>query len=95
MEPDKKVLIDNIIGALKKAHKIPGVSIAVVKDGQTVLTSGYGHTELQQPSNTKTTSPCSAPTVTEVNEHTKFNIGSITKGFTAVVLANILQLNKE
>ena len=91
MEPNLKEKLDAIIAALQTKHHIPGVSIAVVKNGEVVLTSGYGHTELQQDSETRGASLSGK----RVDEHTKFNIASITKGFTAVSLANILQYRKE
>lgn len=56
--------------------RIPGMSVAIVKDGKVVYMKGFGVTKL---GGTKA-----------VNEHTLFMIGSNTKAFTATALA-ILQ----
>lgn len=82
MEADQKVYIERIISSLRDHYQIPGLSVAVVKDGVDVLTKGYGLSHMSQG-------------VPDVDENTRFNIGSITKSFTAVVLANILQHRKE
>ncbi len=52
---------------------IPGLSLAIVKNGQVVLAKGYGRRELGKPD--------------QVDEHTLFMIGSNTKAFTATALA--------
>ncbi len=52
--------------------KVPGVSIAVVKDGKVVLARGFGVREVGKP----------AP----VDERTVFAIGSLTKGFTSAAV---------
>jgi CubicO group peptidase (beta-lactamase class C family) len=51
-------------------NQIPGISVAVVTDGQVALAQGYGR------SNVATGSP--------VQANTRFDIGSVTKTFTAV-----------
>ncbi len=50
--------------------RIPGISVAIVTDGQVALTQGYGV------SNVKTHAP--------VEANTRFDIGSVTKTFTAI-----------
>ncbi len=52
---------------------LPGLSVAIVKDGKVVLAKGYGVRELGKPEN--------------VDENTLFMIGSNTKAFTATALA--------
>ena len=51
-------------------HRIPGISVAIVTDGQVALTQGYGL------SNVATGAP--------VEADTRFGIGSVTKTFTAI-----------
>ena len=55
---------------------IPGMALAAVKDGQEVIAKGYGKANLEQG--------------IDVDENTKFNIGSVTKAFTATVAALLL-----
>jgi CubicO group peptidase (beta-lactamase class C family) len=64
---------DAYVGRVMKAFEVPGLSLAVVKDGAVVLTKGYGVRKLGEP----------AP----VDERTLFGIASNTKVFTAIALA--------
>src|SRR5206468_3170642 len=57
------------------AWHIPGLALAVVKDGQVVIAKGYGVREIGRPA--------------RVTDQTLFAIGSATKSFTAT-LAGIL-----
>jgi CubicO group peptidase (beta-lactamase class C family) len=61
------------VARVMKAFEVPGLSLAVVKDGAVVLTRGYGVRKLGEPS--------------AVDERTLFGIASNTKVFTAVALA--------
>ena len=66
-------LSDRVAQALKPyfdKHQIPGISVAIVTDGQVALAQGYGL------SNVATGSP--------VQADTRFDIGSVTKTFTAL-----------
>jgi len=65
--------IDVYVQRALKDWQIPGVSVAVVKDGKVVLTKGYGQCELNKPG--------------KVDENTLFLIGSNSKAFTATALA--------
>jgi CubicO group peptidase (beta-lactamase class C family) len=67
---------DAYVAAVQKQFAVPGVAVAIVKDGQVVLERGYGVRELGKP----------AP----VDAHTMFAIASNTKAFTAASL-NMLQ----
>ena len=60
--------------------EIPGLSIAVVKDDAVVFAKGYGVRKLGD----------NAP----VDEHTIFNIASVTKGFTTASLAMLVDEGK-
>ncbi len=55
-----------------KTFKVPGIAVAIVKDGKVVLEKGYGVRELGQPA--------------RVDAHTLFAIASNTKAFTAAAL---------
>lgn len=67
--------LDNYVARAMKAWQLPGLALAVVKDGQVVYMKGYGVRSLRsrQP----------------VDENTLFMIGSNTKAFTATVLTNL------
>lgn len=62
------------------AWEIPGLSIAIVKDGLTVYSKGFGN--------------LSANGTQLVDEHTLFTIGSCTKAFTATALAMLVMDGK-
>jgi len=57
-----------------------GLSIAIVKDGKTILAKGYGVRKLGAP--------------TSVDENTLFGIGSNTKAFTTAALASLADAHK-
>jgi CubicO group peptidase (beta-lactamase class C family) len=65
--------IDTFVGDVMRSFEVPGLAIAIVKDGETVLTRGYGvrHIDRTEP----------------VDAHTRFGIASNTKAFTATALA--------
>jgi CubicO group peptidase (beta-lactamase class C family) len=60
--------------------KVPGLAVAVVKDGKVVLARGYGVRELGKPE--------------RVDADTLFDIGSNTKAFTAAVLGTLVSAGK-
>ena len=70
--------VDDLVRAAMKEHDIPGVALQVIRNGQTVKTGAYGFANLEweQP----------------VTLETVFEIGSLTKTFTA---AGILMLAQE
>lgn len=72
--------LDNYVARGMKQWQIPGVAVAVVKDGKTVLIKGYGVRELGKPD--------------RVDVNTMFMIGSNTKAFTATALAKLAAENK-
>ena len=65
--------LDAYVLKAMKDWKIPGVSIAVVKNGEWLVLKGYGVREAGVPA--------------KVDEHTLFGIGSNTKAFTGTALA--------
>ncbi len=60
--------------------EVPGVAIAIVKDGKIVMAKGYGVKKLGDP----------AP----VDERTVFAIGSSSKAFTAAAIAMLVDEDK-
>ncbi len=72
--------VDEYISAQMRQLHIPGLSLAVVRDGRVVKSKGYGlaHVELNVP----------------ITEDTVFEIGSITKQFTAAAIMMLVEENK-
>jgi CubicO group peptidase (beta-lactamase class C family) len=71
---------DNYVGQVMKAFDVPGLSVAIVKDGKVVLAKGYGVRKMGSP--------------TPVDENTLFGIGSNTKAFTTAALASLVDAGK-
>ena len=67
---------DAFVESVQKQFDVPGVAVAIVKDGQVVLERGYGVRELGKPA--------------KVDAHTMFAIASNSKAFTSAAL-NMLQ----
>jgi CubicO group peptidase (beta-lactamase class C family) len=59
---------------------VPGVGIAIVKNGEPVLVKGYGFRDLEGK--------------VQVTENTQFAIGSATKAFTALILGMLVEEGK-
>lgn len=72
--------IDAFVERVRTAFDVPGISLAVVKDGKVVVARGYG---------VKT-----AGTSERVDAHTLFGIASNTKLFTATALALLVEDGK-
>ncbi|MCB0762930.1 MAG: beta-lactamase family protein, partial [Flavobacteriales bacterium] len=72
--------IDKYIEASRVAWNIPGMAVAIVKDGEVILSKGYGvrNVDNQLP----------------VDDHTLFAIASNTKAFTAAALAVLVDEGK-
>lgn len=60
--------------------RVPGVAVAVVRDGEVVMARGFGERDVEK----------NLP----VTEHTRFAIGSATKAFTSTVLAMLVDEGK-
>ena len=67
---------DELILRLMSTDKVPGAALALIKDGKIILEKGYGLRDL------KTQAP--------VTKATLFNIGSISKSFTAHGIAQLV-----
>lgn len=64
--------LDAYVEAVRKQFDVPGIAVAIVKDGEVVLERGYGVRELGKPA--------------KVDQDTLFAIASNTKAFTAAAL---------
>src|ERR1700693_4214355 len=72
--------LDAYVARAMKTYEVPGIAVAIVKDGKVVLAKGYGVRKLGE----------TAP----VDENTAFAIGSNTKAFTAAALATLVDEGK-
>src|ERR1700716_2574024 len=72
--------IDAYIARSMKAFEVPGIAVAIVKNGKAVLARGYGLRKLGES--------------TPVDEYTMFGIGSNTKAFTTAALATLVDEGK-
>jgi CubicO group peptidase (beta-lactamase class C family) len=71
---------DAYVDATRKQFDVPGMAVAIVKDGRLVLEMGSGVRKLGEPK--------------KVDAHTQFAIASNTKAFTAASLAILADENK-
>ena len=71
---------DNYVKRVMETFTVPGLSVAIVKDGKVVLAKGYGVRRLGDP--------------TPVDAQTRFGIASNTKLFTATALALLVEEGK-
>jgi len=72
--------LDAYLAHVMKAFEVPGVGLAIVKDGKVVIAKGYGVRRLGEP--------------TPVNGQTLFGIASNTKAFTATAMALLVEEGK-
>jgi CubicO group peptidase (beta-lactamase class C family) len=68
--------LSDVVERARKGFDVPGIAVAIVKDGDVVLTKGYGMRKMGDP----------AP----VTPRTLFRIASNTKAFTAAALATLV-----
>lgn len=68
--------LDSTVTRAMASFQVPGLAVTVVQDGRTLLTLGYGVRRTGE----------AAP----VDAHTRFGIGSNTKGMTAALLASLV-----
>ena len=72
--------LDAYVAASMKTFDVPGMAVAIVKDGKILVAKGYGVRKLGDP--------------TPVDEFTMFGIGSNTKAFTTAALATLVDEGK-
>jgi CubicO group peptidase (beta-lactamase class C family) len=72
--------IETYVANTMKVFDVPGMAVAIVKDGKVVLAKGYGVRKLGE--------------TAAVDEHTMFGIGSNTKAFTTAALSTLVDGGK-
>ena len=72
--------LDAYVARSMQTFEVPGMAMAIVKDGKVVLLKGYGVRKLGE--------------TTPVDENTLFGIGSNSKAFTAAALATLVDAGK-
>ncbi|MBX6316085.1 MAG: beta-lactamase family protein [Isosphaeraceae bacterium] len=72
--------VDDYVAARMKALRVPGLSLAVIRNGQVVKAKGYGLANVE----------LSAP----ATEETVYEIGSVTKTFTATAVMMLVEEGK-
>lgn len=72
--------LDNYISKVLKTFEVPGMSVAIVKDGKVLLVKGFGVKRLGEQS--------------PVDAHTLFSIASNSKAFTSAALAILVEEGK-
>src|SRR6185437_12850190 len=78
--PAQNAVIDALVERTRAAFNVPGIAVAVVKDGKVVLEKGYGVRSIE--------------TKAPVTAHTLFRIASNTKAFTAAAMAILVDEGK-
>lgn len=78
--------VEEYIKKIQKDWKIPGLSVSISKDGRVVYAKGFGVKEL--------TNNMFSEGENQVDENTVFQIGSISKSFTAAVMAQLVDEGK-
>jgi CubicO group peptidase (beta-lactamase class C family) len=73
-------LLDEWVERARQQFEVPGIAVAIVKDGQLVAAKGYGLRKLGAPA--------------KVDAHTLFGIASNTKAFTTAALAILVDEGK-
>lgn len=73
--------VDGVIGGLRESHKVAGVTVAVVYDGEIALTKGYGYAD-------------AARLVPVDPDKTLFRPGSISKPFTWTAVMQLVERGK-
>ena len=72
--------LEAYVASSMKTFEVPGMAVAIVKDGKILVAKGYGVRKLGDP--------------TPVDEFTLFGIGSNTKAFTTAALATLIDEGK-
>lgn len=72
--------LDELVTKTMKTFNVPGIAVAIVKDGKIVLSKGYGVTNIK--------------TQQKVDGNTLFGIASNSKAFTTAALAMLVDENK-
>ncbi|MBX2827541.1 MAG: beta-lactamase family protein [Flavobacteriaceae bacterium] len=68
--------LDSLVQAQLSKNKIPSLAVGIVKDGDVVFEKGYGYANVEDK--------------VPANEHTVYQVGSVTKMFTGHLLATLI-----
>jgi CubicO group peptidase (beta-lactamase class C family) len=79
-QPITSPQIDALVERTLKTFDVPGIAVAVVKDGKIIHEKGYGMVSLN--------------TMQKMNEHTRFGIASNSKAFTVAALGILIDEGK-
>lgn len=71
---------DEFVNKSLKDWEVPGVAVAIIKDGKVILNNGYGYASLSPKK--------------KVNPETLFAIGSTTKAFTSFAIGQLVEKGK-
>jgi serine beta-lactamase-like protein LACTB len=77
---EKRAQIEKFVSAFMTANSVPGVSIAIVQNGQPIWSAGFGMADLED----------SAPATSS----TLYRLGSISKSITAVAILQLYERGK-
>jgi len=80
LSPAKRAQIEKAVSAFMAANSVPGISVAVVQNGQPVWSAGFGMSDLED----------SAPATSS----TLYRLGSISKSITAVAILQLYERGK-
>ncbi|HET8854935.1 MAG TPA: serine hydrolase domain-containing protein, partial [Salinimicrobium sp.] len=72
--------VDSLVQKTMETFNVPGIALAIVKDGEVIHSEGYGTRSLEEGG--------------EVNENTLFGVASNTKAFTTASLAKLIDQGK-
>ena len=75
-QPLTSEAIDNLVAKSMKAFDVPGMAVAVIKDGKVIHSKGYGVRSLNSQA--------------KVDENTLFGIASNSKAFTSAALGMLI-----
>ncbi len=78
--PEKRAQIEKTVSAFMTANSVPGVSIAIVQDGQPLWSTGFGMSDLED--------------FTPATSSTLYRLGSISKPITAVAILQLYERGK-
>jgi len=79
-QPDSKLGVDSLVVDFMENYHIPGLSLAVSKDGKLVYTKGYGYADISSKE--------------EVSKTSLFRIGQISQTITAIAIMKLIQQGK-
>lgn len=75
-----ELALESFINQQIQKHKIPSLAVGIVKNGEIIIAEGFGYANVEKR--------------TLANEHTIYQLGSVSKMFTGHVLAKLIQENE-